>query len=76
MDKAPRILLWGGLALLILSVATCGIGLLGGIASGLEGEAEAAETGGSIAGISLIFFGISILMIIAGAFLKAIGKGK
>ena len=46
MQRVARLLLWGGLALLVLSIPTCIIGFAGGIGAGMEGDTGAAETGG------------------------------
>ena len=71
MQRAARLLLWGGLALLVLSIPTCIIGFAGGIGAGMEGDSGAAEAGGTIAGLAILAFLGSLLLIGAGALLKA-----
>ena len=74
MRGLARFLLWGGLALLIISILGIGVGCLGGIGGALEGDSGAAETGGSIAGYSIILFFLSLMMLAAGAIIKATNK--
>ena len=49
MQRAARLLLWGGLALLVLSIPVCIVGFVGGVGAGMEGDGDAAETGAEVA---------------------------
>ena len=72
MKRASRILLWGGLAILVFSIPVCTIAFIGGIATGVDaGDGSAAGTGGAIGAIGIgAFFG-SLFMIGTGALIRA-----
>lgn len=79
MQRIARFLLWGGLALLILGIGSCGVGCvagLGAVVEGIEGsEADAAALGDTMAGASIfgiIAIVISLAMVLMGAILKAV----
>lgn len=55
MNTATRILIFDGPALMFLSLAGSGDGCLGALGVGLEGDREAAEFGGGIAGAAHSF---------------------
>ena len=74
--KAVRLLIWGGLALMLFSIVGCGVGCLGGFGAGLEGDLEAAEFGGGLAGVSILLFFAAIVMVAVGFVMKALGKDK
>ena len=69
MQRAARFLLWGGLALLVLSMASCGAGCVISISSAVEGE---EATGGGFLAFGTVSLFASIVMIIIGAVLKAV----
>ena len=75
MNTATRILIFGGLGLLLLSFAGCAVGCLGGLGAGLEGDLEGAEFGGGMAGVSILLMVVSIVMIAVGFIMKAFRKG-
>ena len=69
MQRAARFLLWGGLALLILSMASCGIGCVSIFGSAKEGT---DATGGGPIALGMFSLLISTVMLIVGALLKAL----
>ena len=69
MQRAARFLLWGGLALLVLGMASCGAGCVLLISSAVEGEEATGEGFLTFGTVSLY---ASIGMIIIGAVLKAV----
>ena len=71
MQRVARLLLWGGLAVLVLSIPVCIVGFAGGVGAGMEGDGGAAETGGTVAGLAILAFVGSLILIGAGALLKA-----
>ena len=76
MQRWARFLLWGGLAITLLSLGACGVGCLAGVAAvgeGIESEGgeEAASFAGRSAAVSFLAFIIGIIMLIIGAVLKA-----
>lgn len=61
---------------MLLSIVGCGVGCIGGFGAGLEGDYETAEFGGGMAGVSILLFGLSLIMLIAGSVMKALGKDQ
>ena len=68
MQRVARFLLWFGLALLIVSTVSCGVGCLTAVGDAFEGTDGA---GADITGVSIILLVVSITMIVGGALLKA-----
>ena len=69
-------LLWGGLALFLIGIATSCVSCGAGLGGALEGDAAAAEAGGSgvAIGMTLLFFGL--VAAIAGAVGKMIASAR
>ena len=79
VQRLAGFLLWGGLALFILGVASCGVGCASTIAGGLDQESDGLWILGSL-GLGLGALAASVAMLLAGAILKAVaslrGRGK
>ena len=71
MQRTARFLLWGGFAVLVMSVASCGVGCVAGVAT-LADEPGADNVLAGAAGVSLLLGIVSIIMLFVGAILKAL----
>ena len=69
MQRAARFFLWFGLALLIFSTASCGVGCLATVGEAVEGGES--NVGGGIILAGTLALILSVLMLITGALLKA-----
>ena len=73
MQRIARFLLWGGVALFLMSVAACGVGCIGAADSILNNNPESESLEAGIA-VGWVMFVISLAMLISGAILKAIAR--
>ena len=72
MQRAARFLLWFGLALVLISIVSCGAGCVAGVGSVVGDNPEgAAEGAAGAALISMLTGTVGLLMIIVGAILRA-----
>ena len=71
MHRVANFLLWGGLALFILGVVSCGVGCVTATASVAGGSQGGFVAGGGISVIGLAALIICVVMGMAGAVLKA-----
>ena len=71
MQRVARFLLWGGLAILIISFTSCGVGCVAGIGT-VAGDSDAEEVMTGAIAFGVVGFVISIGMLIVGSILKAI----
>ena len=80
MHRVANFLLWGGLALFILGVVSCGVGCVTAAASVAGGSSKGFVTGGSIGVVGLVTLMICVVMALTGAVLKAflslVGGGR
>ena len=71
LQRVARFLLWGGLALFIVSIFSCLVGF---------GEAVESGEGEKAASVGVWMFIVSLLMVLVGAILKAVssraGEGR
>ena len=72
-QRIARFLLWGGLAVLVIGLASCGVGCIGAFASAFGTNPEAEELTGGI-GFGTVMLMISVAMIVVGAIIRAIAK--
>ncbi len=71
MQRLARFLLWGGLAVLIISLTSCGVGCVAGLGTVAgDPDAEGVMTGAMTTG--MVGLVISIPMLLVGSILKAI----
>ena len=73
-QRAARFLLWGGLAVFLAGVLSCGVGCLGAADSSLNNNPESEQLVGAV-GVGMWLTIISILMVMSGAILKAVSGG-
>ncbi len=73
MQRAARFLLWGGLALLILSLGSCGAACAASVGTA-AGEKTAALALGGAALTSILSLALGLAMVFCGAILKAVSK--
>ena len=75
MQRVAGFLLWGGLALFILGVASCGVGCASTVASTVGDGSEGFSLLGRLGlGLSLGALFASVAMMLAGAVLKALAS--
>ena len=71
MQRVARFLLWGGLAILIISFTSCGVGFVA-VLGAVAGDPDAEEVTTGAMTFEVFGFAISIGMLIVGSILKAI----
>ena len=71
MQRAARFLLWGGLAILIISILSCGAGCVANIGT-IAGDQDAENVLIGAVSVSMITGIIGLLMLFTGAILKAV----
>ena len=80
MHRVANFLLWGGLALFILGVVSCGVGCVTATVSVVGDNSEGLVAGGGIGVIGLVALIACVVMVMAGAVLKAflsiVGGGR
>lgn len=74
LKRFGSILLWGGLALLLLGGTMSCFGFCAGIGGAFEGDSSVEATGLSTAMAGIITVIISIVALVAGLILKAVGN--
>ncbi|MDE2844678.1 MAG: hypothetical protein OXN21_15060 [Chloroflexota bacterium] len=72
-QRIARFLLWGGLAVFMFSVASCGVGCVGAADYAFNNNEESEELAGAMA-IGVLLFIISIVMVFVGAIIKAVAR--
>ena len=76
-QRAARFLLWGGFALFIAGLASCGVGCIGAADSAFNQNPESESIASGGIGASFHMVVISIVMVFVGSILKAIsGKSR
>ena len=71
VQRVARFLLWGGLAVLIISFTSCGVGCVAGLGT-VAGDPDAEEVMTGALTFGVFGSAISIGMLIVGSVLKAI----
>ena len=63
-----------GLAIFLASFVGCSVSFCGGVGMGMEGDLQAAETGGEFAGFFILLMFAGIIVSIVGIVMKVAGK--
>ena len=71
VQRVARFLLWGGLAILIISFTSCGVGCVAGLGT-VAGDPDAEEVMTGAVAFGVFGLVISIGMLTVGSILKAI----
>ena len=71
MHRLANFLLWGGLALFILGVVSCGVGCVTATASVAGGSQGGCVAGGGMGVLGLVALILCVVMAMTGAVLKA-----
>ena len=77
LNRIATILLWVGLALILLSVLSCTAScalLTDSMVNDPVGSTEQVEDAGSVAGVGLLMFFFGVIAVVGGAVLKALKK--
>ena len=74
--RVTNSLLWGGLALLLIGIATSCVSCTAGLGGALEGDVGAAEAGGSGVAFGMVMLFLGLVAAIVGAVGKMIASAR
>lgn len=74
--RVTNSLLWGGLAVFLIGIATSCVSCTAGIGGALEGDAGAADAGGTGLAIGVVMLFLGLVAVIVGVIGKAVASAR